>query len=410
MKIAIWHNLPSGGGKRALYYHVKGLVQRGHTVESWCSSTADQLYLPLSDLIRENVIPLPWKDRPIKSFISKVRLSIFDTISRLKAMDTHCRKCAEHINAGGYDLLFANSSIFLAVAPIAKYVNIPKILYLQEPSRQLYEAMPKWPWIRPDFPREMFSNPRSMLEYFGEIVRIKYFENLAREEWINIKAYDLVLANSLYSRESMLRAYGINAQVCYLGIDNEVFKYSHLQRDNFIVGVGSFTPLKNIEFIIKALGSVGNPRPRLVWVGNQSYPNYLDGLKQLARSLNVDFEPREMISDDEMIDLYNRAAMMAYAPRLEPFGYTPLEANACGLPVVAVAEGGVRETIIDGINGLLVEPNEKAMARAIERLRDDKELAYTLGQNGRKLVAEKWSFNGAIDRIEKQLKDALKKV
>jgi len=35
MKIAVWHNLPSGGGKRALYHHVRGLVERGHRVESW---------------------------------------------------------------------------------------------------------------------------------------------------------------------------------------------------------------------------------------------------------------------------------------------------------------------------------------------------------------------------------------
>jgi glycosyltransferase involved in cell wall biosynthesis len=114
-----------------------------------------------------------------------------------------------------------------------------------------------------------------------------------------------------------------------------------------------------------------------------------------------------MVSDDELIDILNRAAMMVYAPRLEPFGFTPLEANACGLPVVAVAEGGVRETVVDGINGLLVEPDEKAMARAIERLRDDKDLAYTLGRNGRKLVAEKWSLAASIDRIEQRLEEVL---
>ena len=87
VKIAIWHNLPSGGDKRALYYHVKGLVQRGHTVESWCPSTANQSYLPLSELITEHILPFPWKDRPIKTFISKVRSTLFDIPDKLKAMD-----------------------------------------------------------------------------------------------------------------------------------------------------------------------------------------------------------------------------------------------------------------------------------------------------------------------------------
>jgi len=45
---------------------------------------------------------------------------------------------------------------------------------------------------------------------------------------------------------------------------------------------------------------------------------------------------------------------MVYSARLEPFGLAPLEANACATPVVAVAEGGVRESIRNGVNGVLI--------------------------------------------------------
>src|SRR6266446_7167318 len=58
VKIAVWHNLPSGGGKRALYYHVRGLVERGHTVESWCPPTADQSYLPSASSSLSTSCPL----------------------------------------------------------------------------------------------------------------------------------------------------------------------------------------------------------------------------------------------------------------------------------------------------------------------------------------------------------------
>ena len=68
-----------------------------------------------------------------------------------------------------------------------------------------------------------------------------------------------------------------------------------------------------------------------------------------------------------------------------------------------MAEGGIRETVLDGINGLLVEPDETVMARAVERLRDDREYASRLGMNGLKLVREKWSLNASIDRIEGKL-------
>jgi glycosyltransferase involved in cell wall biosynthesis len=97
---------------------------------------------------------------------------------------------------------------------------------------------------------------------------------------------------------------------------------------------------------------------------------------------------------------------MVYAPRLEPFGLAPLEANACGLPVVAVAEGGVRETIIDGVNGLLVQHQPQMMANAVQRLADDKNLAAQLSNNASKIVQEKWSVDSAVERLEMQLTQA----
>src|SRR5688572_32875511 len=68
MRIAVWHNLPSGGGKRALYDHVKGLTDRGHYVESWRPPLFDDDYLPLSNLIKETVTPLS-----LNSFKPKTR-------------------------------------------------------------------------------------------------------------------------------------------------------------------------------------------------------------------------------------------------------------------------------------------------------------------------------------------------
>ena len=66
---------------------------------------------------------------------------------------------------------------------------------------------------------------------------------------------------------------------------------------------------------------------------------------------------------------------MVYAPCLELIGLTPLEANACRLPVVAVAEGSVRETIVDGVYGLRVQLEQRAVDLGIERLVRDRKLA-----------------------------------
>src|SRR5208337_4210867 len=131
---------------------------------------------------------------------------------------------------------------------------------------------------------------------------------------------------------------------------------------------------------------------------------------RIAQKAGVDFLPKVRIGDKELVDILNRALMMVYAPRLEPFGFAPLEANACGLPVVAVAEGGVRETIIDVVNGLIVEHDTVAMAGAIERLMLDGEYATKLGENGRRIVEEKWSLSFSIDRLESRFNEVMAKV
>jgi len=73
------------------------------------------------------------------------------------------------------------------------------------------------------------------------------------------------------------------------------------------------------------------------------------------------------------------------------------------LPVAAVAEGGVRESVIDGVNGLLVQNEVGSMGAAIGRLLADRPYAKRLGERGRDLVAQNWSLRSAIDRLEANL-------
>jgi glycosyltransferase involved in cell wall biosynthesis len=406
MKIAVWHNLPSGGGKRALHSHVRGLVERGHTVEAWCPPTADQTYLPLGGLITEHVLPLSWEERTPKSRLGNPAAYYHNIVSKIEAVDEHCRRCADEINGGGFDLLFAGSCLLSRVAPVGRHVNLPKVIYLQEPYRYLYEAADQLPWIA--MPRgESNWSPKGVVKFLRDLVRVQGLRILAREELQNARAFDAILVNSYFSRESILRAYGLDAKVCYLGIDTETFADLGRARENFVIGVGAFVPQKNIRLVLEALGRLRGTRPRLVWVGNVGEPSYLEELKRHARSLGVDFEPRVRVTDAELVELLGRARMMVYAPRLEPFGFVPLEANACGLPVVGVMEGGLRETVVDGVNGLLAESDARSLAGAIERLIADEAYARRLGEGGRRLVAERWSLGASIDRLEERFAEIL---
>lgn len=415
MRIAVWHNFPSGGGKRALYDHVRGLVERGHTVESWCTTVADQTYLPLSELIVEHVVPFEWRQTPAgRGRFYEVFNLYGDVAGNLKEMDRHCRQCAEEINRGNFDVLFANSCMFQSVAPIGRHVDLPKVLYLQEPFRPIYEPSlqetyrqlagrePVLPWIAPPKVKS-FAGLKTIKRFPRDFMYLQGMRIQAREEWLNAKVYDTILVNSFFSRESVIRTYGFDATVCYLGVDTRKFVNRHLPREDFVIGLGAFTPNKSIHFVVESIARIPAPRPRLVWVGNNPEAGYLRELIELAAALNVQFEPRVRIEDEELVDLLNRAAVMVYAPRLEPFGYAPLEANACGLPVIGVAEGGLRETIIDGVNGLLIERRPEAVAAAIERLARDTTYARELGEAGCRLAAERWSLRSAVDRLERQL-------
>lgn len=412
LNIAVWHNLPSGGGKRALYEHIKGLSQRGHNIHVWCPSTADQSYLPLDEFAKETVLPFDWERPGREGRIEHIMFPYREVETKLAAMERHCTDCAKQISKGNYDVLFVASCCFFASSPMARLVEkIPSILYLQEPFRRLYEALPELPWLALPATAKSLFQPKALKMFARDLINIRGFRLQAREERRNAGNFDKILVNSLYSRESVLRSYGLDAEVCYLGIDGDYFKFNGAPKERFVIGLGSITPAKGIDLAIRALGEIeAAKRPKLVWVGNSSNETYLNKMKKLAVELAVPFVPQIAIEDSELINLMSRASLMLYTSKLEPFGFAPLEANACNTPVVAIAEGGVRETILHGINGLLVyDRNIEKIAEAVLELLEDRVLAVRLGENGRQRVMKNWGWDRAVDRLEKKFKSVTSK-
>jgi glycosyltransferase involved in cell wall biosynthesis len=405
MRIAVWHHLPSGGGKRALYEHLRGLVDRGHSIEAWCPATADVDYLPLSSLnIPEHQITIDVRTNhsPLKRFTdyAKADTSTFD---RLHAMDLHARKFADIVNAGHFDLVFANSCRWFCTPMVARYLRIPSALYLQEPCRWLYEADPPFalPWIAEPDPELPWWHPRTIRHWLAAAARVDYVRVQGREELTSIKAFDRVLVNSRFSRESLLRSFGIDARVCGLGVDTLAFTPGG-PKEHFALSVGAFWPNKNPSFVVRAVAA-SRHKPVLVWVANEVKEEYFRRTTQLATQLGVSIEMKRRVSERELIGLYQRAAVLLYAPVLEPFGLAPLEAGSCGTPVVAVAEGGVRETVVDGETGLLVDNDPKQMGDALDRLLGNPAEARRLGDQGAARVRTFWAHDAATDRIEAAL-------
>ena len=400
MKIAVWHNLPSGGGKRALYYHVRGLVGRGHQVACWSLDTADHNFLPLSEFAPERIVSSEFKDRSRKRFTDRWTPSYTEAVDRLRAFDDACKRCAIEIEAGDFDLVFANSALNYYVPYITRHLRMKKVLYLQEPSRFMYEASPVLPWVSgapEDLEQAYLFKPR---QFIADYANLQTLRLRAKQEWLNVRACDQILVNSYFSRESLLRAYGVDARVCYLGVDTALFRNLGLERERFIVGVGSFDSIKGIELAVRAVALLPEPRPPFVWIANSADETYKTTISELARSLGVDFRIQMAVSDLELITILNKAALLLYTSRLEPFGFAPLEANACGLPVVGIAEGGIRETVRDGVNGFLVDPEVESIARAAERLLHDSGLAKRMGEAAADYVRREWDVEESVTRLE----------
>lgn len=392
LRIAVWYNLPTGGARRALHDHVRGLVDRGHHVECFRPPIPNPEWLPLP--AEEHEIPLKvYSDE--QSYVMRLWKHVMRLTAGLKAMEEHSRLAAAEIQKGGFDVLFANTCFQYHAPFIGRSVSIPKALYLQEPNRFLYEALPSLPWLGAP---EGASWRRKLRAKFDMMA----LRNQARAELVNAKSYDKILVNSYFSRESVARAYGLESDVCYLGIDTERYVPANSKREEFVLGIGAIATPKRVELAIKAIGAMAAPRPKLVWASNSVDEPYLAGLRALAQSLGVDFDLRVLIPDEELVDLMHRAGCVLYVPRLEPFGYVPLEAAACGAPVVTVAEGGLRETMTDGL-GWIADPSPQAVAEKIASILKNPDEASASVLARRNDLVEKWNLEKATDRLERQL-------
>jgi len=188
----------------------------------------------------------------------------------------------------------------------------------------------------------------------------RYMRRLARWDADTAARVDRFVANSRYVAGRIGRYYGRAAEVVHPPIDTEFFTPEGRLTDNYLLVVSALVPYKRLDLAIASAGAVGMPL-RIVGRGPE-----LPRLRGLASS-NVEFLGTR--SNEEIRDLY-RGAVALMMPGEEDFGMVPVEAQACGCPVVALARGGALETIVDGVTGVLVaEPSVSAFADGLRRVR-----------------------------------------
>lgn len=397
MRIAVYHNLPSGGAKRAMYETLKRLADR-HSFDVYTFSSANHEFADLRPFAQAHHIYDFQRTKELDSPFGRLNMLIRrQDILRIRKKT---RKVAEVIDRQDYDVAFVNPCQIETGPSVLEFLqDTPSVYYCHEPPRILYETMPERPYSEKSLRREKLDKIDPLPDL--------YFSTLKRNDRRNFAQADRVLVNSDFMRETIQRVYGGQASVCYLGTDAEFFQPRDVKKQRVLLSVGSLTPLKNFDFIIRSLATIPEQDRPPLWIASnfQNSPERAF-LEDLASRLGVQLTLHGNVTDEKLAQLYNLAAVTVYTPIREPFGLVPLESMACGTPVVSVREGGMQETILNGATGYLTERNMHEFAQTVMRLYCDPKLAAEFGAAGREHVRQQWTWDKAAERLELYLNTA----
>jgi len=223
----------------------------------------------------------------------------------------------------------------------------------------------------------------------------------------------LIVTVSEYSCRRIVELYNVEREkvkVVPNGVDTSKFRpvsnYEDIKRElgignrPCILFVGNLIPRKGLNFLFEAAKYVVKSSKDAVFliVGDGPLRNYLIScVRSLGLSKNFIFLGK--VSDDILPKIYGLADVFVLPSLQEGQGITLLEAQASAKPVVAFNTGGVRECVIHGRTGLLVEQNSLKLAEAILELLNDESLRIKMGILGRKFVSEKFSWDLCAEKM-----------
>lgn len=239
-----------------------------------------------------------------------------------------------------YDLIVSSSH---CVAKGVDALGKPHLCYCHTPMRYIWDRFDDY------FPRSKPMQRAAMMSIAPW---------LRRWDVETSKEVTAFVANSTFVEDRIRKFYKREAEVIHPFVD-DVFLHAPLEndRDDSHLVVSALVPYKRIDLAIEAALASGR---RLIVIGGGPL---LEALRKRGGP-NVAFPGP--VSRDEIVKAMSRARSLIL-PGIEDFGITPLEAMALGTPVVALGQGGVLDSVVDGETGIFFsESTPAALGRALE--------------------------------------------
>lgn len=236
----------------------------------------------------------------------------------------------ESFDFSEYDLVISSSSS--CAKGVITPPRVPHVAFIHSPMRYAWDLFF-------DYQKRSGKLTRYFMNRWMPAIRLW--------DYISSQRIDTIIANSNFIKRRIKRFWNRDAKVIYLPVDVSRFNPADKPREDFYVAFSRLVPYKRIDLAVSACKKLGK---KLVVIGGGSE---MDNLKKLAgNDSNITFTGRA--KDDTLQDYLQRCKALLFCAE-EDFGFVPLEAQACGAPVIAFGRGGALETVVDGKTGLFFE-------------------------------------------------------
>lgn len=236
---------------------------------------------------------------------------------------------------------------------------------------------------------------------FGDIPDYAYIPGIRNSLDLCYKTGIPIASVSRFVSKVLRARYGVDSPVITNGIDITLFKPTPDRRASLLptvllVGSPSLR-FKGFSDALKAL--------EIVWAKGLRFQ--VKWICQQKPDIEPSFPVHYLVqpAQEEIVESYQQADLLLFTSWYEGFGMPPLEAMACGTPVVATNSGGVQEYALHGYNCLLNEPGDiQAIAKSVSELLTNSMIKERLRINGR-VTARKFSYEHVIPKLEEYMRE-----